>query len=276
MKVNICVIQPKTFTLAEESKNVERALRYVDQAIDKGAKIVCFPEMYPGPAHPANEHSSQALAEKAKKHGLYIIKGRIQKEQDGAKPRHSVCADVIGPDGKTLGTYRRTEPMTGHVYRDVPAWNFDYQQFGDLPVFDTEYGRIGVLICSEVYAPELARILALKGAEIVFFPAGALINELMPTWKNQVWARAIENLMYTGACQNLYGVEEGVAMLCSPEAVLVEDRGEAVLVAEADLDRVRWLRDSEQKVEIPKQYKVVPGLLRWRRPDVFRKNWPDW
>ena len=146
----------------------------------------------------------------------------------------------------------------------------------DLPVFDTEFGKIGVLICSEVYAPELARILALKGAEIVFFPAGALINELMPTWKNMVWARAIENLMYTAACQNLYGVEEGVAMLCSPEAVLAEDRGEAVLVAEADLDRVRWLRESEQKIEIPKQYKVVPGLLRWRRPAIYRSNCEDW
>jgi len=276
MTLKIAVVQPKTFRLGDEHRNVERALGYLDEAVQRGARIVCFPEMYPGPAHPSNSFAADELAERAKQHGVYVIKGRIQKEQDGARPRHSVCADLIGPDGRLRGTYRRTEPTTGHIYRDVPAWNFDYLQFDDLPVFDTEFGRIGVLICSEVYAPELARILALKGAEIVFFPAGALINELMPTWKTMVWARAIENLMYTAACQNLYGVEEGVAMICSPEAVLAEDRGEAVLVAEADLERVRWLRAQEQKIEIPKQYKVVPGLLRWRRPALFKRNYGDW
>lgn len=276
MKVNICVVQPKTFRNEEESKNVERALGYIDQAVAKGAQIICFPEMYPGPANPSNDYSTEAIKTKAKEHRVYIIKSGIHKERDGDKPRHSIFADVIGPDGKTIGTYKRTEPLTGHIYRDVPAWNFDYLQFDELPVFDTEFGKIGVLICSEVYAPELARILALKGAEIVFFPAGALLNELMPTWKTMVWARAIENLMYTAACQNLYGVEEGVGMICGPESVLAEDRGEAVLVAEADLDRARWLRDGEQKVEMPKQYKVVPGLLRWRRPDMYRRSLEDW
>jgi len=276
MKVKISVVQPQTLRLGEEAGNVERALAYLDQAVAKGAQIICFPEMYPGPAHPGNDFASEALAEAARRHGVCVIKGRIQRERGGERPRHSVCADVIGPDGRTLGTYRRTEPLTGHVYRDVPAWNFDYLQFDELPVFDTPFGRIGVLICSEVYAPELSRILALHGAEIVFYPAGALINELMPTWKTMVWARAIENLMYTAASQNLYGVEEGVGMICSPEAVVAEHRGEAVLVAEADLARVRWLRESEQKIEIPKQYKVVPGLLRWRRPEVYRKNRPDW
>src|SRR5262249_2812878 len=121
MKVNISVIQPRTFRLAEEHKNVQRALSYIDRAVERCAQIICFPEMYPGPAHPSSAYSSDELNARAKKHGVYIIKGRIQKEQDGVRPRHSVCADVIGPDGSTLGTYRRTEPLTGHVYRDVPA-----------------------------------------------------------------------------------------------------------------------------------------------------------
>lgn len=276
MRVNICVVQPKTFRLAEEPRNVERACRYIDTAASRGAQIICFPEMYPGPAHPANDYSTAAVHGKAKEHGVYVIRGGIAKERGGERPRHSIFAELVGPDGETIGTYRRTEPMTGHIYRDVPAWDFDYLQFDELPVFETELGKIGVLICSEVYAPELARILALKGAEIVFFPAGGLINELMPTWKTMVWARAIENLMYTAASQNLYGVEEGLGMICGPESILAEDRGEAVLVAEADLDRIRWLRESEQKVEVPKQYKVVPGLLRWRRPEMYRANLGDW
>jgi len=276
MKVNICVVQPKTFRKEQEPKNVEFAARYLDEAAEKGAQIVCFPEMYPGPANPMNNYDSELVNEKAKEHKLYVIKSGIRLEQRDPQPRHSVCAQVVGPDGNVVGEYRRTEPLTSHVYKDIDAWGFDYLQFDELPVFETAFGKIGVLICSEVYAPELARILAMKGAEIVFFPAGAMINELMPTWKTMVWARAIENLMYTGACQNLYGVEEGVAMLAGPEGVLAENRGEAVLVAEADLARATWLREGEQKIEAPKQYKVVPGLLKWRRPDMYRKCVPDW
>ena len=276
MKVKISVVQPKSFRKEREPDNVQRALGYIDAAVAQGAQIICFPEMYPGPANPANDYDSSEINAKAREHKVYIIKGRIRKERDGDKPWHSVCADLVGPDGKSIGTYKRTEPLTSHVYKDIDAWGFDYLQFAELPVFETEFGKIALLICSEVYAPELARIVAMKGAEICFFPAGALINELMPTWKTMVWARAIENLMYTAACQGLYGVEEGVGMIASPEEVLAESAKEGVLVAEADLDRVRWLREQEQMIEIPKQYKVIPGLLRWRRPDMYRKNYPDW
>ena len=86
-----------------------------------------------------------------------------------------------------------------------------------------------------------------------------------------VWARAIENLCYTAACQNLYGVEDGVAIICGPEEVLTETRREGVAVATLDLARLRWLRQEDEKIEMPKRYRVVPGTLRWRRPEVYRR-----
>jgi predicted amidohydrolase len=82
-------------------------------------------------------------------------------------------------------------------------------------------------------------------------------------------ARAIENLIYTAACQNMYGVEEGVGMICGPEGVLAEDGGEAVIIADLDMERLEWLRDQDEKLEMPKKYRVVPGTLRWRRPDLY-------
>ena len=274
MKLKISVVQTKSFSGEREKENINSAVGYIDTAADQGAKIICFPEMYPGPVHPSIDFDTSALYKKAKERGVYVIRGK--RESTGSKGMHNICAELIGPEGKSIGVYRRTTPSGPYVYKDIDTWGFDYQQEDELPVFETEFCKIGVLICSEVYIPELSRILALKGAEIVFFPSGGLINELMPTWKVMVQARAIENLMYTGACQNLYGVEEGIGMIAGPEGILVEERYEAVLVAEVDLARIHWLREQDEKIEMPKQYRVVPGTLRWRRPEIYRKNYQDW
>ena len=94
-----------------------------------------------------------------------------------------------------------------------------------------------------------------------------------------VQARAIENLIYTVASQSLYGVEDGIGMIAGPEGILTENIGEAVLVAEIDFERQQWLRDQDEKIEMPKQYKVVPGLLRWQKArDVSQRiplKWLD-
>jgi len=276
-KVKIAVVQSKSFKGKREIENVTSALSYLDSAVEKGAKIVCFPELYPGPSNPTNNYDSAELNEKAKAKKIYIIKSRIEKEQGSAELPYSVCAELIGPDGEVIGKYKRTTPLGPYLYKDKALpFDFDYQEAEDLPVFDTEYGKIGILICSEVYVPELSRILALKGAKIIFYPSGGLINELLKTWRTMVWARAIENIMYTGVCQNLYGVEEGVAMIAGPEGVLIEEKNEGVLVAEVDIGRIRWLREQEEKIEMPKQYKVIPGTLNWRRPQIYRKNYKDW
>jgi len=265
MKLRIAAIQPKSYEFENEPRNLEAALDYIDRAADEGARIICCPEMYPGPVHPSVDFDTTPLFDKARERKVYLIRSK----REAAGSSHHVCGELIGPDGKSIGTYRRTTPGSPYVYRDIPSWDFDYVPADDLPVFDTEFGKIGVLICSEVYVPELTRVLVLQGARMVFYPSGGCINELMPTWKILIQARAIENLIYTATCQNIYGVEEGIGMICGPEGVLAEDRGEAVLVAEVDLDRQQWLRDQDEKIEMPKKYRVVPGTLRWRRPELY-------
>jgi predicted amidohydrolase len=262
MTVRIAVVQPAALSGEREQENAERSLAYLDEAAAAGAKIVCFPELYPGPANPKNSFSTDQLYEKARSLKVYVIRGRLEPASDG---KFFVGAELIGPAGTSVGSYRRTTPTGPYVYRDIPAWDFDYQAADELPVFETEYGSIGILICSEVYMPELSRALALKGAEIVFYPAGGLINELLPTWRMMLWARAIENLMYTAASQSLYGVEEGVAQIAGPEGIVAGIKNPGVLVADLDLERIRWLRSQQEKIEMPKQYRVVPGTLSWVR-----------
>ena len=265
MSITIAVVQPRTFGGQDEPKNLVAALEYIDRAADAGARLVCFPEMYPGPVHPSIEFDTSALYEKAAERSVYLIRGK--REPDG--DQHNICAEVIGPDGTSVGLYKRTTPDGPYVYQDLDDWAIDYAPADELPVFDTEFGPIGVLICSEVYVPELTRVLVTNGAKMVFYPSGGCINELMGTWKIMLQARAIENLIYTAACQNIYGVEDGVGMICGPEGVLAEEPGDGIIVADVDLERQEWLRNEDEKIEMPKKYRVVPGTLRWRRPDLY-------
>lgn len=146
-----------------------------------------------------------------------------------------------------------------------------------MPVFDIPFCKIGILICSEVYVPELARILALKGAEIIFMPAGICKYELHETWRNLIWSRAIENLVYTVTCQNIFGAENGLAMICSPEEILIESIKPGIFIADCDFERIRWLREETDRYGPPMPFKTKPGVLRdWFRPELYRKNYPNW
>jgi predicted amidohydrolase len=137
----------------------------------------------------------------------------------------------------------------------------------------------------------VARVLALKGAELCLFPTGILIDELGYTenWRTLVRARAIENLMYTAVTVNLFdpafadpyrtgpagpptasGLTAGIAMIASPERVLAMSESPGILCADLDLARIRGLRDTEEELLVPAPYRTIPGILDWRRPEVLR------
>jgi len=277
MTVKVAAIQTKTSLEADEQKeNIRKARDYVAQAADQGAQFVCFPEAYPGPwKAPLSYSPVGPLEEMASKYELYIIAGANFPVP--GEPGKGYCSEVlVGPDG-LIGRYNRTIPEGPWIYKGGRFWDFDYQEADDLLVFDTPFCKVGILICSEVYSPELSRILALKGAEIIFLPAGICKYELHDTWRNLIWARAIENLAYTVTCQNIFGAEHGLAMICSPEEILVESTRTGIFIAECDFDRIGWLREETDRYGPPMPFNTKPGVLRdWRRPELSRKNFSDW
>lgn len=107
------------------------------------------------------------------------------------------------------------------------------------------------------------------GRDRLMYPAGGAINELLPSWRTLVWARAIENLVFTGACQNLYGDEEGVGTIAAPEGVLASSSGEGLIVADLDFERLAYLRSTRESITFPKPYSTIPGVMEWRRPALF-------
>ncbi len=263
--VVIAAAQPRTFRGKDESANLDWALQAIAEAARAGARIVCFPEGFPGPYSGSLDFQPlPELRRAAREHRLHVISGGLEP---AAADAFFNCLYLLGPEGDLLATYRRCQPAPEAVDRVLFGRRV---QPGDAPhVVETPVGRIGLLICSEIFSPELARLLALQGADLVFAPAGGMIYELFESWRVLIRARAIENHYYVAVCQNLYGMEDGVGTIAGPEGILAERRDAGLLLAEADLERLEWLRVHEESLDLPKPYRTIPGLLAWRRPEVY-------
>lgn len=264
-KLTVAAFQPRTFRGKDEPVNLEGALGAIAEAAAAGARIVCFPEGYPGPYSGTLDFQPLPdLCRAARQHRIHVVCGGLEPATADAYYNNLY---LIGPDGDLLATYRRCQPAPEAV--DRVLFGRRVQPGGPPQSVETSLGRVGLLVCSEIFSPELSRLLALQGADLVFAPAGGMIYELFDAWKILIRARAIENHCYVIVCQNLYGMEDGLATIAGPEGVLAERRDAGLLVAELDLERLEWLRSHEETLDLPKQYRTIPGLLAWRRPGVY-------
>ena len=172
MTFRIAVVQPITHRPPEDEQNVADAVRTVERAAGEGADFVCFPESYPGPWRmPATYDPTAALAEAAVKHGVHVVFGTLEPIDAKAGTAYNLTAMAF-PDGRAPARYRRSHPNGPWIYTGGQAWDFKYVAGDDYPVFDTVHGKVGLAMCSEVYMPEVTRALALRGAELIFMPAG--------------------------------------------------------------------------------------------------------
>jgi len=290
-QVRLGVVQPRTYYGEEEPRNLEEALRYVRQAAAMDVDLLAFPENYPGPYTAARRYDViEPLRAAAAEHRVGLAVGTSLELDDGSG-RVNIVTVLIQSDGSIAGMYRRTHPTGPYIYPGGDLWNFEYQAADEFPVFDMGWGKVGVVTCSEVFVPEVARILALKGAELCLFPTGLLIDELGYTdnWRTLVRARAIENLMYTAVTVHLFppefadryrqgqiqdapsasGLTRGIAMINSPERVLAASESPGILTADLDFERIRTLRATEEELIVPAPYRTIPGILSWRRPEVL-------
>lgn len=266
-KLVVAAAQPHSFRGDEEKRNLETALTYIKDAAAKGANIVLFPEGFPGPYNgPTDWSAEEAICKQSKDSNLYTVFGLVEQSEKFAD-KFRLTLKVASPEGRVVGSYHRLQPNRKDV--DWVLMKKSIIPGESFLVIDTEYGRLGFLICSELWCPELPRVLALMGVDVLFAPIGGLVYELTDAWRCLLWARAIENHMYVVTTQNVYGMEEGMATITGPEKRLGELREPGVLVAELDIDRLKWLRSNDQKLDLPKQYKSIPGLLRYRRPELY-------
>jgi predicted amidohydrolase len=210
-------------------ENLTQFAKLVDEAARSKADIVCLPEgitlvgngkTYVEVAEPIPGPSTRFLGDAARKHRLYLVAGLYERE--GTTVYNTSV--LIGRDGAVVGKYRKVclprEEIEGGI---TPG--------RDYPVFDTDFGRIGMMICWDLHFPEVARELAARGAEVI----------LMPIWGgNEILAqaRAIENQIYLVASG--YDFKTTIYDKTG-QAVASTTADPAVIVSEVDLNqRLMW------------------------------------
>ena len=167
----------QTTASARPADNFKRTLALMERAARAGANIICTQELFTSQYFCQSEnHEHFQLAEKipgpstvalqklAKKHEVVIIASLFEKRAAGVY--HNTAA-VIDADGSLLGVYRKM-----HIPDDPLFYEKFYFTPGDLGfrVWPTRYGKLGVLICWDQWYPEAARLTAMQGAEILFYP----------------------------------------------------------------------------------------------------------
>jgi predicted amidohydrolase len=270
--VRIGLVQPLAHRAPDDERNVADAAEHVAAAAAQGAQVVVLPETYPGPlGTPVRFDPEEAMLDAARAAGVYVVYGTLETI-DARRAHNLIC--LASPEGRRTLTYRRTHPPGPWIYTGGSTWDFDYVAGDEFPVAETEHGIFGFGMCSEVYVPEVARALALNGAEVIFMPAGIDKLRLWETWRTLIWARAIENLAIVVTTQNLYAPDErGLAMVATPEQIVLETTQAGLFVVDVDLARVRTLRAEIDGVTSSERNAAKAGLLgQWRRDDLWSRT----
>ena len=257
---------------ADPAANLEKAIGKVAEAAASGASLVCLPELFRSQyfaqredaalfdlAEPIPGPSTDALGRAAQRAGVVVIAPLFERRAPGL---YHNSAAVIDADGRVIGLYRKM-----HIPDDPAYYEKFYFTPGDLGfrAFDTRVGRIGTLVCWDQWYPEGARLTALQGAAVLFYPTAigwhpvekeSHGKEQLDAWRTMQRSHAIANGCYVAAV-NRVGRERpdgtateglefwGSSFIADPFGrVLAEappDR-ETVVLGEVDLARIEAVR----------------------------------
>jgi predicted amidohydrolase len=260
---------------ADKAANLDHAERLVAQAATTGADVVVLPEKWNAIGDAAVYHANAeeldrgesvaAMSEWARTHGITLVGGSIAERRDG-RAKLSNTSVVFDPEGEIAAVYRKIHlfdvEVGGVVYRESEA-----EEPGDQAVVaEVEEWKVGLTVCYDVRFPELYRILALEGAELVTVPAHFTTPTGKDHWHVLLRARAIENQLYVAAAaqvgETLPGKPAyGRSLIADPWGLVLAQAPDEETVIVAEIDRAH-LRDIRAK---------LPSLAS-RQADAYR--WP--
>jgi deaminated glutathione amidase len=257
-----------------KADNIAKAETLVARAAATGADVVVLPEKWnawggPDVLRAAAEsleggETVAAMSAWAKRHGVTLVGGSFTEERAGHEKLSNTCP-VFDPDGDLVAVYRKIHmfdvQVGGQVYRESET-----EEPGDeIVVCDAEGWRVGLTTCYDLRFPELYRILALGGAELVTAPAAFTLFTGKDHWEILIRARAIENQLYVAAA-NQWGAHApgkasyGRSMIVDPWGVVLGVAPDEDTVVTAEIDRARMER---VRSSIPSLANRQPAAYRW-------------
>jgi N-carbamoylputrescine amidase len=276
----------------DAARNLDRAEALTRQAAREGAQVVCLPELFLTPyfcqredaalfdlAEPIPGPSTERLGAVAKDCGCVVIASLFERRAPGLC--HNTVA-VLGTDGRIMGLYRKM-----HIPDDPAFYEKFYFTPGDLGFksFDTPFGRIGVLICWDQWYPEAARITALTGASVIFYPTAIgwhpAERETHGEDQREAWitvqrGHAVANGVYVAAVNRVgHEIPEtggdglvfwGSSFLAGPMGQMIaqaDTREETILLAEVDPARIEETRRGWPFLRDRRIDAFGPILNRW-------------
>jgi deaminated glutathione amidase len=262
---------------SDKAANLHRAEALVTRAASAGAEVVVLPEKWNGIgdaeflhsiAEPLDSGESvAAMSAWAARHGVAIVGGSITERRDGYEKCFNTCV-VVDPDGELSAVYRKIHLFDVEV-GGVRYWESEAEQAGDEPVLAAidDWG-VGLSICYDLRFPELYRILALEGAELLTVPAHFTLYTGRDHWSLLLRARAVENQCFVAAAgqvgETLPGkLSYGRSLIADPWGVVLAQAPDEEGVISAELDRAR-LR--EIRAKLPCLDHRQPGAYRWPAP----------
>ncbi|WP_411327736.1 carbon-nitrogen hydrolase family protein [Blautia obeum] len=269
-KIKIAAIQMPT--VADKMENVRTVKTYLEKIKDENPDFVILPEMFCCPYQTENfpiyaEKEGgpvwQQLSGYAKQYGIYLIGGSMpEKDAEGNVYNTSYIFDR---EGKQIGKHRKVHLFDIDVKGGQTFKESDTLTAGDSDtVFDTEFGKIGVMLCFDIRFPELSRMMVNDGAKVIFVPAAFNMTTGPAHWELSFRTRALDNQIYMVGCAPARDVSAGYiswghSIVTDPwgRVTGMLDENEGILLAELDMDYEEQVRE-----ELP--------LLKSRRKDIYQ------
>ena len=269
-KIKIAAIQMST--VADKMENVRTVKTYLEKIKDENPDFVILPEMFCCPYQTENfpiyaEKEGgpvwQQLSGYAKQYGIYLIGGSMP-EKDAEGNVYNTCY-VFDREGKQIGKHRKVHLFDIDVKGGQTFKESDTLTAGDSDtVFDTEFGKMGVMLCFDIRFPELSRMMVNDGAKVIFVPAAFNMTTGPAHWELSFRTRALDNQIYMVGCAPARDVSAGYiswghSIVTDPWGRVIDmlDEKKGILLAELDMDYEEQVRE-----ELP--------LLKSRRKDMYK------